>query len=70
MELIDIVEYIERNLNKKATIKFLPIQPGDVEKTNADIEKSRKMLGYNPTINVNIGIEKFIKWYKEYNSIA
>jgi len=67
--LMDIVSHIENNLNLKASINFLPIQPGDVEKTNADIKKSREMLGYNPIINVNDGIKNFIKWYKDYNSI-
>ena len=44
------------------------MQPGDVEKTNADIEKSKQMLEYNPTTNVDVGIKKFIKWYRKYNS--
>ena len=67
-DLMDIVQHIENNLNIKASIKYLPIQPGDVKKTNADIEKSKKMLGYNPTTNVDVGIKQFIKWYREYNS--
>ena len=66
--LMDIVSLIESNLNKKASIKFSPIQPGDVEKTNANIEKSKNMLGYNPITNVDKGIKNFIEWYKKYIS--
>ena len=66
--LMNIVSLIESNLNKKAKIKFSPIQPGDVEKTNADIKKSKRMLGYNPLTDVDEGVKNFIKWYKEYKS--
>ena len=45
------------------------MQPGDVKKTNANIDKSKKLLGYMPTINVDLGVEKFINWYKDYHSI-
>ena len=40
----------------------------EAKKTNADIEKSKKMLQYNPTTNVDVGIKQFIEWYREYNS--
>jgi len=67
-DLMDVVKYIELNLKKKAKIKFLPIQPGDVVQTCADIEKSQKMLNYQPSINVDLGIKKLIDWYKEYKN--
>ena len=69
-KLLDIVNIIESNLNMKAVIDFKPMQPGDVKKTNADIDKSKKMLGYCPKIDVSIGIKKFITWYKEYNNLV
>ncbi|MBI96377.1 protein CapI [bacterium] len=65
--LMDVVSLIEKNLNKQAIINYCPIQPGDVEKTFADIEKSEQMLGYKPTTNINIGVQEFISWYKKYN---
>ena len=65
---MDVVAYIELNLKKKAKIKFLPMQPGDVVQTYADIEKSKKMLNYQPSINVDLGIKKLIDWYKEYKN--
>ena len=68
-ELMHIVSSIENSLGKKALIDFKPIQPGDVKKTNANIDKSKKLLGYAPNINVDFGIEKFISWYKDYHSV-
>ena len=64
---MDVIHYLEQKLDRKAEIDFLPIQPGDVEQTFADIEKSEKMLGYKPKYNIDIGIDKFIDWYKQYN---
>ena len=68
-ELMHIVSSIENSLGKKALIDFKPIQPGDVKKTNANIDKSKKLLGYAPTVNVDFGIKKFISWYKDYHSV-
>jgi len=63
-ELMDVVHLIEQCLDKKAIIEFKGMQPGDVKESFADIEKSIKMLGYKPSTNVEVGIEKFIDWYK------
>jgi len=65
-KLMDVVHIIEKNLEKKAEIDFQPMQPGDVPESFADIDKSVEMLGYKPTTNVDVGIRKFIKWFKEY----
>ena len=65
-ELMDIVKLIEKNLEKKAEINFLPMQPGDVPDSLADIAKSEDMLNFKPTINVDNGISKFIDWFREY----
>jgi len=63
---MDIISLIEKNLDKKADINFLPMQLGDVPVTYADIDKSIKQLDYNPTTSFNDGIKKFINWYKSY----
>ena len=63
------IKLIEKELDIKAEIEFLPMQPGDVEKTYSDIKKSNKMLDYKPTTNIDIGIKKFIDWYKDYHKI-
>lgn len=54
---------IEDNLGKKALKKFLPMQPGDVQKTNADISKARRLINYNPQTNFNNGIKIFVEWF-------
>ena len=64
--LMDIVSHIELNLEKKAKVDFKPMQLGDVKQTYADIEKSKKLLGYNPSINIDIGIKRLVDWYKQY----
>lgn len=64
IELSRLIELIENNMGKKAIIERYPIQPGDVPITYADISKAKKILGYNPTTDIEIGIGKFINWYK------
>ena len=65
--IMDIITIIENKLHKKADINFAPVQPGDVIETFADIQDSYEMLNYNPTINIDEGIPKFIDWYLNYN---
>ena len=62
-----MISLIEENLGKKAIINYLDIQPGDVEKTFADIDYSIEKLGYMPNTPIASGIPKFIDWYKSYN---
>ena len=57
------MEIIELNLNKKAILEKLPIQPGDVRKTCADISKAKQLLDYEPTTDIRLGVAKFVKWY-------
>ena len=64
--LEDFIKVIEDNLEKKAKKKYLPIQPGDVEKTYADINESQKDLNFKPLTKIEQGIPKFISWYKSY----
>lgn len=67
-QLMDVISLIELNLGKKAKINYLPMQPGDVPESFADIKKSIELLEYAPTTNVDIGINNFIKWYKGFYS--
>ncbi|MBU4444973.1 NAD-dependent epimerase/dehydratase family protein [bacterium] len=64
--LMDFIGLIEENLGKKAEINFLPIQPGDVPETFADIDHARKKLGFEPTTTIEVGIKRFVDWYKNY----
>lgn len=66
VSLKEMVETIENTLGKKAILDIQPIQPGDVDKTYADISKAKSMLGYDPQTNFAEGIRKFVEWYKRY----
>jgi len=61
--LNDLIHIISTRLRKKPVIKNLPMQPGDVEKTFANIKEAREKLGYSPSIKIETGIEKFIDWF-------
>lgn len=63
--LMDYIGAVEKAAEKKAKIKMLPMQPGDVERTVADIRKLRK-LGWKPTTRIDTGIKNFVEWYREY----
>jgi UDP-glucuronate 4-epimerase len=62
--LNQLVKTIENSLNKKAILNKLPMQPGDVIKTYADISKAKSEIGYNPKFNFQTGIMEFVNWYK------
>ncbi len=64
-DLLTLIHLIEENLGKKAKIKFLPFQPGDVHVTYADISKAKRLLGYNPQVPIEQGIRRFVDWYKK-----
>ncbi len=65
-KLTDFIAAIERALQRKAVMRFEPMQPGDVEATYADIEASSRDLGFAPVTPMSVGIPKFVKWYKDY----
>ena len=66
VKLNDFIEAIEKALNKKAERNLMPIQPGDVEKTWADVTDLIGDLGYKPATDINYGVNEFIKWYKSF----
>jgi len=66
--LLRFIEIIEKNIGKTAKKKLMPIQPGDVPSTVADIRKLRK-LGWKPTTRIEVGIREFVLWYREYYKV-
>jgi len=66
VKLMDFIYEIEKQLNMKAKINFMPLQPGDVIKSHANVEELINEFEYEPQISVEYGIEKFISWYKDY----
>jgi len=63
--LIYLVNLIEKNLGKKANIKWMPDQPGDVPTTCADISKANRLVQYQPKIVIEEGIQRFCRWFLE-----
>jgi UDP-glucuronate 4-epimerase len=68
-KLTDFIATIEQALQKKAIIRFEPMQSGDVPATYADIEASRRDLGFEPTTPMSSGIPKFVDWYKTFYGV-
>lgn len=62
-----LIESIETAVGKKAIIRSLPMQAGDVESTYADISHSEKILGFSPKVSLTDGIPLFVKWYQSYS---
>tara|TARA_Y100001935_G_scaffold249737_1_gene248780 strand:- start:734 stop:1693 length:960 start_codon:yes stop_codon:yes gene_type:complete len=65
-KLMKVVALIEKYTDRKAEIDFLPMQPGDVPESYADISKSIEMLDFKPKTNIDIGVKNLINWYKNY----
>jgi len=65
-ELLQLISILEELLDRKALKTFLPMQPGDVLSTYADIEESTSVLGFQPKVTLREGLEIFINWYKAY----
>jgi UDP-glucuronate 4-epimerase len=63
--LRELVRLIEDLVGKKAVTEYLPAQPGDVDRTYADIRKAREGLGYNPMTDMPTGLRRFVEWYLE-----
>ena len=69
VELMDYISAIEDSLGITVEKELLPLQPGDVPDTFADVDDLVRDFDYKPSINVKEGVEKFIDWYKEYNNL-
>lgn len=61
-----LVELIEEALGKKARIERLPLQPGDVSLTHADVSKARRLLHYDPRVPIEDGIRRFVAWHRQH----
>jgi UDP-glucuronate 4-epimerase len=66
IELLDYIAALESHLGRKAQLNLLPLQPGDVPDTFADVEDLVTAVGYRPTTSVNEGTSRFISWYRAY----
>jgi len=69
VELMDYIEALETSLGKTAEKELLPLQPGDVPDTYADVDDLVEQFDYKPSMSVKQGVENFAKWYKAYNNL-
>lgn len=68
-ELMDYIKTLEEALGKEGEKEMLPMQPGDVVATSADISHAQEKLDYDPKTHISEGIPKFVEWYKEYYKV-
>ncbi|MGZ6274702.1 MAG: NAD-dependent epimerase [Syntrophales bacterium] len=69
VELLDFINVIEKVLGKKARMNLLPMQPGDVPSTYADVDDLMKDVSFKPATTIEDGIRRFIEWYRDYYKV-
>lgn len=69
VELMRYIEVLEDCLGKKADMNLLPLQPGDVPDTEADVSEFSRAVGYRPSVTVEEGVRNFVAWYRAYYSV-
>lgn len=69
VDLMYFIELIEKNLGKKADKNYLPLQPGDVPETYADVDALIDYVDYSPSTTIETGVKSFIKWFKDYYEV-
>ncbi len=70
VELMRYIEVLEEKLGRKAQINFLPMQPGDVARTEADVTETRAALDYAPKTPIEVGVSNFVDWYRDYYRVG
>lgn len=69
-DLMRMISLLEEASGRKAELELLPMQPGDVAETFADISAIERDLGYRPTTSIDVGVPNFVRWYMNYHSIS
>ena len=69
VQLLDFIAALEKSLGRKAKLDLLPMQPGDVPSTMADVSDLEKATGFRPNTSIEDGIAAFVKWYREYYGV-
>lgn len=69
VQLLEYIEVLERSLGRKAERRLLPLQPGDVPDTFADVSALQRDVGYAPSTPVETGIARFVAWYRDYYGV-
>lgn len=69
VELMRLIETLESSLGEKAVKNLLPMQPGDVPATYADVDDLTRDVGFKPSTPIEAGVEQFVKWYRSYHGV-
>ena len=69
VELLDLIAAIEKALDRPAELNLLPMQPGDVPATYADVDDLVRDVGFSPATPIDVGIERFVAWYRDYYGV-
>ena len=69
VNLLDFIGVLEEKLEIQIEKEFLPMQPGDVEKTYADVDKTYQQFNYKPSTSIEYGIDRFVEWYFDFYKI-
>jgi UDP-glucuronate 4-epimerase len=69
VELLDLIAAIEKALDRPAELNLLPMQPGDVPATYADVDDLVRDVGFTPATPIDVGIARFVAWYREYYGV-
>jgi UDP-glucuronate 4-epimerase len=67
--LMKVIGLLEQECGRKAEMEMLPMQPGDVQRTYADIDAIQRDLGYQPSTSIDVGVPAFVRWYREYHRV-
>lgn len=70
VELLEVISLLEEILGKKAIKNLLPMQPGDVTATHADVDSMQRATGFLPRTSMREGIRRFVDWYKEFYGVS
>jgi len=70
VELMDLIACLERALGRTAIKTYLPLQPGDVPRTAANIDHLVRDVGFRPDTPIEVGVERFVAWYREYHGLT
>jgi UDP-glucuronate 4-epimerase len=70
VELMHLIATIESQLGRQATKVMLPMQPGDVPATYADVQDLVADVGFSPSTPIAVGVSRFVSWYREYYRIG
>jgi UDP-glucuronate 4-epimerase len=70
VELLDYIRTLETCIGRKAELHLLPMQPGDIEATLADVSRLERAIGYRPVTTVDEGVRRFVDWYAAHYQVA